>query len=348
MLNRIIRIIGTAACCTLLLAGCSLRLDDPVPNREPNTGEAIGFSAGSTLLLDDAQTKANLTDSFEEDSTFVVFGNRVVGGVQSPVFDGVTVTYRSSVWTYSPLRLWRWESSGDWYDFAAVSPAGQGTAKMDLAGNIAISTSYDITRKNYDLMGATYRRTGNVLNPNDAVALRFNHLTSAVRIRVINNSEATGVTVDSVRFTNLVVVGDAKVTLNNFGYPEMSWINTERNTAIVRKSCPEEDVAAGDSYYSSWDFMIPQRLDQKASMNDADVPKLRLYYTPDGDPQKYEDITLKDVCPRDSSTPITDWVIGSKYTYEISMRLDGGVLVSIVTTDWGEPIEAETPGLLII
>ena len=58
------------------------------------------------------------------------------------------------------------------------------------------------------------------------------------------------------------------------------------------------------------------------------------------------EISLKDICPRGDDTPITSWERGVKYTYEISMRLDGGVLVNVVTTDW-DTVEAETPGLLI-
>ena len=74
---------------------------------------------------------------------------------------------------------------------------------------------------------------------------------------------------------------------------------------------------------------------------------LYLYYTPEGSTQKEAIVRLKDICPRDSDTPITSWAAGTKYIYEISMRLDGGVLVTVETTDWGETIEAETPGLLI-
>ena len=51
MLNRIIRIMATAAACALLLAGCSLRLDDPAQI----AGGSISFNAGSALLLDDAK-----------------------------------------------------------------------------------------------------------------------------------------------------------------------------------------------------------------------------------------------------------------------------------------------------
>lgn len=356
MLNRVTFILAAVFALALsAVTGC-VKTYDPAQER----GNAICFEAGSLLLVDDATTRATLTDSFAEDSTFAVFGNWVSSEVKTTVFggtNGVTVTADDHdsnpstplIWTYSPVRFWYWGSTSDWYDFAAVSPSGKGTVKMDISGNLAISTHFDLASDNYDLMGSAYRRKGNVQNPSETVPLHFNHLTSAVRVRVINNSELTGVTLDEVWFKNLVVVGDAKVTLDNYGNAEFSWINTERNTSVVRDSTPDASIDHGNSYYTPFDIMIPQRLDQAAAVGGlvSDMPTMRVYYTPSGSSQKYEDITLKDVCPRDSETPISSWAIGTKYTYEVSMRLDGGVLVSITTTDWGETIEAETPGLLI-
>ena len=220
---------------------------------------------------------------------------------------------------------------------------------MDAGGNLAVSTHFDLATANYDLMGAVRRRASNVVNPTDTVMFRFAHLGSAVAVKVMNNSESKDVTLDSLRFQNLIVTGDAKVTLDNYGNPEMSWINTERSTAFTRVSKPVTSVPHGTTYQHPFDLMIPQRLDQSAAMGglEADMPKLYLYYTPSGSTQKEAVLLLKDICPRDSDTPITSWAMGTKYTYEISMRLDGGVRVTVITTDWGDPIEAETPGLLI-
>lgn len=351
--HSIIRITAAAAG-ALLLAGCSARLD------RPGSGE-IRFEAGSALLRDDAHpTKATLCETFADNSTFSVFGERVISGVSSVVFggtNGVTVTASDPdgnpttppVWSYSPLKLWYWESTGDWYDFAAVSPSGIAT-RMDIPGNLAISTHYNITSQDIDLLGAAYRRRGNIVNPNGTVPMGFTHLGSAVRVRVLNNSETSGVTVDRIKFSNLVVEGDAKITLDQYGGAEIGWINTERNTADVRTFEPEANVHAGSNYESPFWVMIPQRLDQAAAAGGlvSDMPTLWLYYTPTSSGvQKSVGLTLKDICPRDSDIPITTWDMSTKYTYEISMRLDGGVLVSITTTDWGDIIEAETPGLLI-
>ena len=356
MLNRVTFIL--AAVCTLALstlAGC-VKTYDPAPKQ----GE-IRFGAGSLLLNDDApSTKATLTDAFADGNTFAVFGESVISGDKTTVFggtNGVTVTADDDddnpatplVWSYSPARFWYWESTGDWYDFVAVSPAGKGSTKMDISGNLAVSTHYNLASHDYDILGASYRRRGNALNPNETVPMEFHHLGCAVIVRILNNSELTGVTLDQVKYKNLVVEGDAKVTLDLYGNPERSWINTERNREYVRVSAPDESIDAYDSFDCSPEVMIPQRLDQAAAAGGAvaDMPRLYLYYTPDGSSQQETIITLKDVCLVNTDTPITSWVAGTKYIYEISMRLDGGVLVTVETTDWGETIEAETPGLLI-
>lgn len=354
---------ATAAACALLLAGCSLRLDDPTLNHQMTPEGAIGFRAGSALLLDDAQTKGgDIKDGtlFSIDDAFCVFGRRYGAASQTLIFDGTTVTKELSGWTYSPAKFWYWESAGNYYDFLAIYPAGKGTTRMDIEGNLAAQTSYDLERTptpdNYDLMAATYRRQGSVSDPTAPVDFNFNHMTSAVGVVIINQSTDTDVSISQIEFQNLVVCGTAKVTINNLGGSLLSWINTERNTHNVRVTTytPEVNVEAGKRFAldndhpevaRGYDLMIPQRLDQAATINATDVPKLLLTYTPEGGVSKTHTITLKDVLRADS-TPLTSWEMGRKYTYFISMRLDGGLLVSITTTAW-EDIEAETPGILI-
>ena len=47
-----------------------------------------------------------------------------------------------------------------------------------------------------------------------------------------------------------------------------------------------------------------------------------------------------------SAETIPEWEPGIKYTYNITIRLDGDVLVTVITTEWDEVV-AETPGILI-
>ena len=75
------------------------------------------------------------------------------------------------------------------------------------------------------------------------------------------------------------------------------------------------------------------------------MPKILLTFSSGSAPSQTVPIILKDV-PRADSSLLTSWEMGYRYTYFISMRLDGGLLVSITTIAW-EDIEAETPGILI-
>ncbi len=352
MESRIIRIAAVLAGCILSATGC-------IREGSLDTArEAIRFSAGSTLLRDDA-TKA---DAIKESTSFTpdvdaikVFGVRNNGETDQTVFDNQTVEFLSSGWYYTPPMSWEWTGTS-YYDFLAVYPADAGAARMNIPGNIAVSAHYDMTGGDTsDLMAAGLRRRNNVLNPNQVVHLEFLHLTSAVQVVVKNSSDLKSVTVDSWHFENLTVAGDAKVTLDNFGVMLPSWINTERSTAAVKETAvPEGDkvVAANSSYAGAPNLMIPQRLDQAAGIggSEADMPKLLLTFTPEGGTQTTVPISLKDI-ERDNGIPITSWEMGYKYIYYVSIRLDGGVLVSVVTTKWDEEpydlIEAETPGLLI-
>ncbi len=347
MLKRSIIRIAAATTVTLLLAGCAARLDPAQPEAP------ISFSAGSLLLRDDA-TKADIKEgtSFSDGDSFSVFGMRTSGSTQTLIFgvsgeeSGATVTLSSSKWSYPNIRSWQWSSTSDYYDFVAVYPAGE-SSRMDISGDLAVSTEFDLSTDNYDLMSATNRRKGSVQSPCAVVPMNFEHLTSAVNVVVINNSETTAVSVDAVSFKNLMAVGAAKTTLDLYGNGINSWINLERSSAVVRESSHNQSVTAGSRYDCGYDFMIPQSLEQTVGTgtDEADMPRLLLSYTPDGGSQTTADICLKNIARQDGTT-ITSWEMGVKYTYYISMRLDGGLLVSIVTTAWDD-VEAETPGLLI-
>ncbi len=342
MHSRIIRITA-AFLLTLLIAGCA-KMSDPTPEQK------ISFGAGSLLLNNDAETKGDIKEGtdFSEGDAFTVYGSHHTSESESMVFDGETVTKGSSGWTYDNPRSWSWVSTSDWYDFEAVYPAGKGTSRMNISGNLSLSTRYDITEgDNYDLMAAALRRKGNVLNPTAIVEMEFSHMTSAVGVVIINNSAENSVTINSYEFKNLMVCGDMKVTLDNVGEPLTSWINTERNSSSVMQSSPSETVLPGERYTGGFDMMIPQRLDQAVGSGslEENMPALLITYTPEGGVQKTAVISLKGI-QRQDGTPITSWETGVKYTYYVTMRLDGGLLVKITTTGW-DTVEAETPGLVI-
>ena len=100
-----------------------------------------------------------------------------------------------------------------------------------------------------------------------------------------------------------------------------------------------------------WDLMIPQSL-----IPDGEhIPQLYLDYEYDqvnpytGQMEHNHSqfpINLETINVKNSDGCITSWEPGKQYTYEIHIRLGGGITVNVSVTDWQE-IFAETPGLTI-
>ena len=350
MLNRIIRM-AAVACTLSILAGCTAKLD-------PAEEGAISFSAWSPLLRDDASTKATTESFVSNDDTFSVFGEKISAGTHTDVFIGTVVGHEyqedggivvKDSWSYTPVKSWSWSSLSDYYDFVAVSPANIGTVKEDAVGNLSVTTHYDYDNTSeaapaggdkYDILGSTYRRSGSdQATRQDRVSFAFSHMGSAVAIKIINNSTSADVTLNYLQFQNLVVSADAKVSLDNYGSTVLRWANLMPSSKEVRRLSPGKTINHGNNWTSEFQIMIPQNLTYYE-------PKLLLNYTVAGtttDPDV--EIPLNGI-ERDDGTPITSWEIGVKYIYIISMRLDGGLLVTVTTTPW-DSVEAETPGILI-
>ena len=343
--------ISAAVCVALLTAGC-YKPDGPASEQN-----SICFEAGSPLLLDDATTKSTTEAFTSSDDTFVVFGERITSAsVRTTVFDGVTVSHsyreENSVvledsWNYSTLRFWYWVSQSDRYDFVAVSPAGMDTENENAVGNLSVTTHYDYLTGSpsggdkEDILAATYRRTGNNWEGrHDRVDLSFSHIGSAVGVTVLNNSQVVSVTVNYIQYRNLVVSADAKVSLDNYGRSVFRWANPSPSSSVVRKLArtPATSIAPGQDYTGEIQIMIPQNLSLYGAILDVNYTVGENTYT--------ESIPLAEI-KRADGTAITSWDIGRRYTYIVSMRLDGGLLVTVETTPWDVPVEGETPGILI-
>lgn len=345
----LIRIAATTLLTLPLLGGCGQKLD------LAQDGEEIRFSATPLELR--TETTKSTTDAFVEDKEkFVVYGEKVTSaGVRTTVFDGVTVShsYEEDVvdnWDYSPHKTWDWGSTTDRYDFVAVYPSGKGTEKQDAPGNISLSTHYDYLTgaptggDKFDLLAASYRRNGNIVGRNNIVDLTFTHMGSAVSVAVLNNSKESDITVTSIYYQNLVVSGDAIVTIDAQGRPYLYWANTTPSASAVRKLTKEPDppttISPREEYTGEYQIMIPQNLEMYGA-------SLYLKYKiGNGVEQTSPAIPLASIL-NESDEPITSWEIGYKYTYTISMRADGGLLVIVRTTPWDVPVAAETPGVLI-
>ena len=371
---------------TLLLAGGC----DPNTVVTPENGQAIGFQAGIQLL--DGDTRAlNTNTSFSQGQKFHVYGRRTGEGRNTRIFgeNGEEVELKDHdsnpstplKWVYENTSYWYWVSSANYYDFLAVYPHTASSSRMvnaqgkDIPGNMAIQSVYALDEDN-----AGTRRTGNVSDRTAPVLLEFNHLLSAVRIRVTNQSKTTNFRLDSLYFTNIVNRGAAKATIDPLGYPEFSWIDTERKAKVnpsdptskfvrlrvdkpnlvlygTSKVDPDAVPAKVGTCTRDWKLMIPG--DHTITSNgteDTDyLPKLYIVFTVVGDDgsttigsQRTSFVYLKDIRrdPNNGDDLITEWEMGVRYTYNISLRLDGDVIISIITTEWDDII-AETPGILI-
>lgn len=344
----------------LLLAASCNRVENPVAETA-----GIGFDAGVTLLREDGTKASTLVTatSFEDGDVIRVFGRRVGEGKNTRIFgtSGVDVTYDASenAWTYSPSAYWYWVSAANYYDFLAAWPA-DGAVRMvdefdeDIPGNLAIRKPYSIDVDDYDLLLAGTRRRGiDADTRTNPVPLEFRHMLSAVRVHVTNESDARALTLNSIHLDNLIHSASAKVTVDAEGFPEFSWIDTERKTDEFPLFTEGYALAVSASYKpSGYELLIPADLsdtiDGSLEADDDKVPGLIVRFTPDGGEETKKRVPLKDIQKSryGNDDPISEWEPGIKYTYNVIIRLDGGVLVTVVTTEW-EDIEAETPGLLI-
>lgn len=350
----------------LLLAGGCARMQEPVVPE--SAGMAIGFNAGITLISEQGtKSTLNTNATFSSGQQFRVYGRRLGEGKNTRVFGntGTLVEWDGTDWNYSPTSYWYWVNQSNYYDFLAVYPDPDGSGQSqrmtdeagnDIPGNLAVTKSYSLT-DNYDLLMAGTRRSGaNPETRTDKVPLVFHHMLSAVKVIVTNESDARSLTLNSIKFDNLIQRAKAKVTIDATGQPEFSWIDTQRKSdeVVVYTNSSDPDLTTSDRTYdpAAYDLFIPADLtvaiDGSLNPTPDKLPHLIINFTPDGDSPIERAIPLTDIQKSRFATddPLLEWEPGRKYTYNINIRLDGGVLITVITTEW-EPVAAETPGLLI-
>lgn len=361
---------------TLLCAGCHWA----DPEGPEDTGDGIGFDAGVCLL-----TRSTLITgtTFSNGQHFKVFGRRTGEGKNSVLFgaDGTDVTLDTApdpdVWNYSPKQYWYWVNHNNHYDFLAsygepaVSDASKNTARMNIPGNLAIEKKYELA-DDYDLLMAGLRRRGDASQRSAKVPLLFHHMLCAVKVKVVNESESTNFTLNDITFHHLIFAAKAKATFDALGEPDFLWIDTKRSTGSESDATVfsgSQLLSTSDRTYepSAYTLLIPADLNETVNGTptpvfedyiDADeytaaakavLPYMSVTFTVAGALEsETHDILLKDIQKQrfSSDDPISEWEQGYRYEYTIGVRLDGGVIVTVVTTEWDDII-AETPGILI-
>jgi len=327
--NSIIRIAAAAAGALLIGAGCTARLDPAVEAG----GEAIGFSAGSALLRDDA-TKAPL----ESRTTFGVFAFYQPGtpgapgawnGSRTPDFMfNVPVYYDGSAYTYSPVRFW--PARQNTLSFWAYCPyeenpdfirSGRSEAYTSTTPGVP-DIRFSVSDGTVDLMTSDILKS--LTSAVGTVQFTFHHALSLIDIRVNKQDPESKFTVKlkSVRLDGLYLTGK----LNN----SSGWGSLADDGSFTVFS--GNKVLAETPSYDALDgvMLIPQNLERE----DA---KLRVEFslTPVGggtERTAASEVLLSEVFEDSSAV----WEKNKHYTLTLTIAPDDPIAFSVEWSDWGD------------
>ena len=196
---------GIAAAAALTLVSCS---SDDLNSLSDNSSknEAISFdgylgrsavsvngSRGSVLEIDDLK---NSTDGFGVFGNYSATGNTTAYGKNW--FDNQPVTYKTSAWTYDPVKYWLPKGH---IDFLAYAPYVEGTT---LKNTSCIEfTVADNAANQKDLLwaNAANKTKENIANTNNKVKFQFAHALAKIGYTVKTNVEGTGTTITLNKIT---------------------------------------------------------------------------------------------------------------------------------------------------
>lgn len=361
MLNRIIRIMATATGCALLLAGCSLRLDNPAPDMAQDSGVPISFYAGSALLLDDAQqTKA----AYYDDSSFGVFAFKQSGGSWSQLNSkkwkpdfmfNQEVHHSSGVYTYSPTRYWP-NAAVNTLTFWAYSPYD---ANVDLLVKGSTSNAYTSTSVGLpdirftadgqtDLLYSDVEADQTYMTNSGTVQFDFNHALALVDIKAekIDEDGLYGVTMKEVSFKGIYATGILKNSTASPASPTTpawSWDNYSggRHDLPVWEDDPldnSDDVvlAHGTATPLAGVMPLPQDLTNDACWLHVEFEVS--YHEDPLDPSSavLSYTTSRNVYLRDVFYSVgSAWAKNTHYTVTLQISPDRPIQFTVSWDDWG-------------
>ena len=230
MLNRIIRILGAALCSTLLLAGCCKKLHDPV-----QPAEAINFSAGSSLLQDDAVSTKAYPGSFTSFGVFAfiqtnngnwgwtswtpnLMFNQAVS-VSGATYNAAGVAdVDGATFSYTPTAYW--PAPGNKASFWAYSPY-DANASLLQRGTFTTYTAatkgipdirFTVTNGKTDLMvsNVVKNKTAVTCTPTGVVNFSFRHVLSWIDFviqKLDDDNDDFTVNLTSISFENIYLTG---------------------------------------------------------------------------------------------------------------------------------------------
>ena len=330
------------------------------PSRPDADGGTIRFNT-SSLRLSTGATKGGTTvegTNFATDgsASFAVFGWHSEGEGDKWIFNNEEVTCGSvsasrNTTTYAPVQFWKWaNNTTDYYDFIAFYRWADGSYTKS-SNPTSVHVPYDATTAQYDLMAAGVRRTGtDVATRQDIVPLTFQHLLCAVKVVVYNDSESKNFTLKNLFFKGLVVSDEAVLSLTPPSTVSVDWTDPALNTVSELFGFnSDKTVTYGGSVSlpdgvganGNYNLLVPQTL--------TAVSRLDMSFQYDyggNDINSTLSLGLSTVPNETDGKLLTTWEAGRKYEYQIHIRVDGGVVVSVITTQWDE-VEAQTHGIML-
>ena len=352
---------ATAAACALLLAGCSLRLDDPTQDLQMTSERAIGFGVGSALLLDDAKpTKA----AYYDDSSFGVFAFRQSGGNWSQLNSkkwkpnfmfNQEVHYSGGVYAYAPTRFWP-DPAESTITFWAYSPYD---ANADLLVKGSTSNAYAATSVGLpdirftadgqtDLLYSDVEADQTSATNAGEVEFDFHHALSLVELKAekIDENGLYGVTMKGVSFRGIYATGILKNSTTSpasLANPAWSWDNYSgsRQDLPVWEDDPDDDsddvvLVHGTATPLASVMPLPQDL-----TNDACWLHIEFEVSYHEDPLDPSSAVLtyttsRNVYLRDVFyTAGSAWAKNSHYTVTLQISPDRPIQFTVSWDDWG-------------
>ncbi len=361
MLNRIIRIMATAAACALLLAGCSLRLDDPALEMAQETGVTINFDAGSALLLNDAkQTKA----AYYDDTSFGVFAFKQSGGNWSQLASkkwkpnfmfNQAVHHSSGVYTYAPTRFWPdptvnkltfWAYSP--YDANADLLVSGGTANAYASNSIGLPDIRFTADGQTDLLYSDVEADQTSATNYGEVHFDFNHALALVDLKAekVDENGLYEVTLKCLSFKGIYATGILKNSTTSPASPAnpaWSWYSYSgsRQDLPVWEDDPDDDsddviLSHGSSTMIAGVMPLPQDLTNDACWLHVEFEVS--YHEDPLDPSSTllsystsRNVYLRDVFYSAGSA----WTMNSHYTVTLQISPDRPIQFTVSWDDWG-------------
>ena len=199
---------GIAAMAALTLVSCSSDdLDSLSDNSSKN--EAISFDSylGRSAVAVNGSRGSVLDKTTLQNSTegFGVFGNYSSTDGTTPtygenLFKNVPVTYKTSAWTYSPLKFWPTQGH---IDFLAYAPYDANTVLTDSKSKISFAVDQDIAKQKDLLWAKAENKTkNNISSTGNKVKFHFYHALSRLGYSVkLYGDNPSAILANNVTFT---------------------------------------------------------------------------------------------------------------------------------------------------